>query len=163
MSGKTVQSPGPSGLLCHLTMVFMQTAGFAQLQVSNVWCCATPERRGSLTLREASASSYSHALRFLHLPSLFLLPVYFRNSLQTPGALGILHSSSGGCLPHLFFSNTCTSHVSPYSLSNHTLFSLCFFTRALIFSLTKDMACTAFHFFFSSHCQDHNCFLCWEG
>lgn len=124
-------------------------------------------------LQEVSASSYSTSTPLYdffisqpYLHSHYILGILCKPSLPfffyffTPKALGILRSSKGACLPH-FSSPTHALHMYPLILlSNHTLFSPCFFTRAFIFSLTKDFACPAFLFFFSSHSKDHNCFLC---
>lgn len=113
-------------------------------------------------LQEGSASSYStstHLYDFFisqpYLHSHYILGILCKPSLPffffTPKALGILRSSKGVYLPH-FSSPTHALHMYPLNLlSNHTLFSPCFFTRAFIFSLTEVFACPAFLFFFFFH------------
>lgn len=159
-SVKIVQRPGPDSLPsvhgihagCWLCLV----AGLQHLVPCHRWQ-GISHAAGGLCIQLL----YFHTpVRFLHLPTLSSFPLYFRNSLQTfssfffyfftPKALGILRSSKGACLPH-FSSPTHALHMYPLILlSNHTLFSPCFFTRAFIFSLTKDFACPAFLFFFIS-------------
>lgn len=84
VSDQIAQRPGPNGLRYHLSMVFTQAAGFAQLQVSNVWCSATQEEGISHAARGLCIQLlYFHTpISFLHLPVLSLFLVYFRDSLQ---------------------------------------------------------------------------------
>lgn len=142
-------------LLCHLPRTFPQAAAFAQEQVSSVGAI--------LALREGTSHAaggpciqllYFHASgRFPHLPSLSSFPVYFMNSSQV---FPFSHQRLWEFIILLKesicpISPTSALHVYPLiPLSNHTLFSLCFFTRALISSLSKDFTCHAFHCF-SSH------------
>lgn len=113
------------GLLCHLSMVFTQAAGVAHLQASSPVSGVVPSlREGNLSfcrwsLHPATLFPHPHRPSSPPIPSLLVFyGILCKPSCPffTPGALGILHSPKGLCLPHFSPLSTHalhTSHIFP--------------------------------------------------